>query len=432
MAIFGSPTANYNIQVNRKIFVFWLACGLSIQVGMVFWPIGNYATLVYLMFFLPLICLLVIDRESLTNAIVKSDRLALLSLVALLFWIQTASLRPNAELDTGKLFWQTLKYNILILLYVTGIAYLAKQWPKVFFVSLLFSFILIAILASLSIYHIYFIIDHASNFRISIFGLGDFAVSANPATAGIYFGSISTIVVALLFNRPPRSSASISILLLIISLPCLAITFLTGTRSAMVGFLAAAILCLLFDQKSKFGMVLCTIVFGLLIYGLIAKSTYFNNLLMRDGFGGWRPEIWKASIQLSLENFWFGAGMWRDTSVLVTRDGVSQIMPHSHNHYLQLLIWTGVTGLTLYICLLSSAIRKYKTNKNDPLIGMASISLVYFIIVQFFDVFSIFTKPSYYWPCIWLPIGIIIGRSQTKPTEKPSNAAPYDNISPSN
>ncbi|MGI1677504.1 MAG: O-antigen ligase family protein [Cellvibrionaceae bacterium] len=244
-------------------------------------------------------------------------------------------------------------------------------------------------------------------------GLLDWKYNYNPVVIGIYFGLISTMCLATLvkrpltFNRPYWIWLFISIAMLAI----LGVTFLSRTRTALVGISFFIAVMLLIEKKYYTTFFLIAIGSICIVAGLIFDIAQIKSYVLRGGFGSWRPEIWQVSFNQSLDHFWIGSGMGSDTIYTVPREELVSTQNHSHNFYLQMFAWSGFTGLFLYVALiLRSLVLGFKAKQLQ--LGYLALScLTYFLAVQIFDVHNIFTASSYYWPCIWLHIGILLGLS---------------------
>ncbi len=413
-------TRKYLSLRSPKFLIPWMATGLAAQLGLVFWPISNYSTLVYLLFFLPLLILFILKHKHFGHLISATpNRPVSIALLALLTWVVLSSLWANLNDSNGlELFTKTLKINTLIVTYVLGVAFLTHHSPKFLFACLITGASLVATIALISLVEQFLLKNLSLTGRMSIYGMGDWVVIVNPVAAGIYFGMFSVLTGAILITPPARKNLAASILTGVTFTICFFTTYFTGTRTALVAFLITLAIVLLFLKRWAFLLLLGAGVIGLLCYGLLEDSSHLKGYLLRGGFGSWRPQIWVAAWEVGIQHFWIGSGMWTNTDLIVTRGDTTATMPHSHNFYLQLLNWSGVVGLSLYAVLIALVIKLATSMLNKPLVFLSISILIYFLIVQLFDVYNIFTKPSYYWPCIWLPLGIIIGHAYDSEPER--------------
>lgn len=394
-----------------------MALGLSIQIGLIFWPISNYSTLTYLFFYLPLFTLFFLEHKRFSQLIFHTNKKVLIIFIALLSWVIISCFWSGSSDNRIEILVKTMKHNLLITAYVLGVAFLAYQSPKLLLISLISGASLVAIIALASIINQLILNDLPISSRITKFGVGNTVVVFNPVTAGIYFGMFSVLAGTFLITL--RKNLAYSTLTGLAFLICLLATYLTGTRTALLALFVLLAIILLLSRKWLVALSLSAGLVVVLYYGLLGEASHLKAFLTRGGYGSWRPQTWMAAWQLGIEHFWFGTGMWENFQLEVIRDEVTTTVPHSHNFYLQLLNWTGVIGLSLYLSLLTIALRMTWRKLNKPLIFISAMILIYFLIVQIFDVYNVFTKPSYYWPCLWLPLGIIIG--QTTKTNTPAH-----------
>ncbi len=312
-------------------------------------------------------------------------------------------------MNNFELLIKFIKINALIFFYVIGIAYLTNYFPSLLIACLISSLLIIQSIAVISIMDQYLIQSLPITHRIRIFGFHDWVTDFNSLTAGIYFGLFTLISALLLTDRKLRSNFIICVALSTSFCVCLTTTYLTGTRTALVALASALLFSLLIQHKLKSALVIGIAFTLLVLYGVFGESEYLNNLITRGGIGSLRPQIWSAAINSGFDNIVFGAGMGAESELQVTYQGTILTIPHSHNHYLQLLIWTGAVGLILYILMITRAISLSLSSRSTTLSMITCVGLVYFLVVQFFDVFTVFTMPSYYWPCLWLLLGIGLG-----------------------
>jgi len=395
-----------------------MALGLSFQIGLIFWPISNYATLIYLLFYLPLIGLFLLEHKRFTQLVFHTNNIFLIILIALLSWVVVSCFWSSTDADHFDSAKKTIKHNLLILSYVLGVAFLAYQSPKLLLVSLITGVGLVTAIALASIINQFILNDLPITSRMTNFGIGDRIVFLNSVITGIYFGAFSVLTGTYLISFSSRKNLTTLALLGLAFLVCFMATYLTGTRTALLALLTLLIFTLLLSRRWLIALSLSACLAGILCYGLLGEASYLKTFLARGGYGSWRPQIWMAAWQLGIEHFWFGVGMWESTEIIVTRKDVTTSVPHSHNFYLQLLNWTGIIGLALYLSILTLALKMALAKLNKPLVFISTMVLIYFLIVQIFDVYNVFTKPSYYWPCLWLPIGIIIGQTIDKRPEE--------------
>lgn len=387
-----------------------LAAGLSVQTALVFWPIGNYSTLVYLLFYFPILTIVFLNKNKIIFFLLKADRVLVAAICVLLAWVVLSSYW-STNTDA---FLENLKQSLLISLYILGVGYLAFFREKLLHISLISLFTLSSLIIVVSLLESSTVIFSGSpKYRLSHIGYLDWKEFHNPVVLGIYFGGIFSASIAhFLSSLKSHKNALIPSFILITAILILCFTYLTKTRTALAGITFAIIFVFAQNQRYKLVYLVCFGLFSIAALGFYFDIVPIKNLVMRGGLGSWRPQIWLESLNQAVNNyFWFGAGMGSDTIFHVTRGEVTTQQNHSHNFYLQILTWCGLVGLSLYLLILLRTLQigtKFSTSVTQQL---ALSCLAYFLCVQFFDVHNIFSGPSYYWPFIWLPIGIILGLS---------------------
>lgn len=404
-----------NNPITSRILNFIIGFGLAAQIGLVFWPIGNYATIVYLCFYLPVLILIASQLRLIINIIKRVDRKLLFALLALLSWVSISSFYGTTTQENINLPKETLKHCLLIFLYILAVAYLSIYAPKTILFSIYLALLFAAILATATLIDRFIINETSISSRLDRLGLGTRTDKYNQVNIGIYFGCL-TIISTTCISIYKNSNRLLMSLFITITLALFTITYLTGTRTALIGLIAALVFYLVFiRKKTALGIFLCLSVVSALSLSFIFNIQEVETFVLRGGLGSLRPQIWSESIKEALNHLWWGLGMGSETKLEVARDSITSIQNHSHNFYLQLLNWCGLTGLFIYISMLFKAAQLNYLYAPSHLASLSFLALSYFAIVQIFDVHNIFTSPSYYWPCIWLPIGIILGLSY-KPT----------------
>ncbi len=391
-----------------------MATGLTIQLGGIVWLYENYATMVYLLFFIPTLYALFRWHNSFQELLRQNDKPLLFSLIGLLFWVNISSLWSGPEnLDIGR-FLFVVKVNLLILIYISGVALLAKRYPEVIRLSVFTALLTTAIISCIVVVNNYLIsgkeID--SIVRIEQVGIGNWTDDLNPVVGGIYFGAFTLIACFLFIDN--KFNNIMKALIFICGILCLTYMLLTWTRSSLVGLGFVLFAVCLWKGKRQYCLLFAAFTFTVTIILLLSIPTTIKDYFLRGGFGSWRPQFWQAVLDKSLENLYFGTGINEELHLTAKRvvNGMleTKAVPHAHNFYLQLLYWCGLPGLALYLTMLARLFSVAYRAKADQYVTLAVAILSYFLIVQFFDVYSVFTRPHYYWPCIWFPVGILVGR----------------------
>ncbi len=407
-----------------RILSYVMAVGLMIQMSGVVWLFDNYATMVYLLFFIPALYAFFRWRRDLKMLLIRVDKHLLIVLVALLVWVSMSALWLDpARIDVHE--WKfAFKVSSLILIYVLGVALLTSRAPECVYKALVGALVVMAIVGALSVIQDYIIIGKEvnSSIRIDRVGINHWSSALNPVVGGIYFGAFSLIAGLLFIDE--AAERRIKAVIFICGFCTLSYMLLTFTRTSLVGLgTVTAALCF-WKGQTRHHIVLGSIACVGLLVLMVAVPHQLQEYFYRGGIGSWRPQAWQAILHESMKNLYLGVGVNQELQLTVQRTLNGQremhLLPHAHNFYLQMLYWCGLVGLGLYLLLLVKLLVVGLRNRTDHYSLIALSVLVYFAIVQVFDVYSIFTRPSYYWPCIWLPTGILIGRyrAQAATSEK--------------
>ncbi|MGQ9426139.1 O-antigen ligase family protein [Gilvimarinus sp. F26214L] len=392
----------------------WIAVGLAALISLPLLPVGNYATLVYWLFYAPLVALLATQWQAFTMIWRQSDVRLRLYLGALLLWlILSASWSEAASplVNVGDAF----RHGLLIVLFLAGIRYLREAAPGALQASLLAAICIVAVSGVASMVTQYYLDGTEISTRLGSVGIPGWRAAANEVVSGIYFGMFGVLAAGLLLTHP-RLRHSLKLVLIICAVCCWLTMFATGTRTAIVAVSATALAAL----AARGHVRIATVLLFAAALGAAALAAWpeseFQEFWMRGGLGSWRPEIWAESMSLAVAHLPFGAGLWNPMTLEVMRDGALNVQNHSHNFYLQLLFWSGIPGLGLYLATLARGLRL--SLKGQGLQHLGFYGLCYFSVVQVFDVHDVFTTPSYYWPCLWLPLAL--GASPGSPESRNS------------
>lgn len=405
----------------QTFLAIWLAIGLIVQTSFALVPIGNYATLVYWLFYAPFLALLILFPLRITGLIHNADRLLVVVFLIFILWTATTTLWAETEATSLAIFLEFAKRALLITFYVLGAAYLAFYHPAVLRIALISASVVVAMIALASIVFHYGMQDAPLSRRLAVFGYEKYGGDqTNAVVTGIYFGLFSALSFAFIATA---KRTTIKAFLWMCSGLCLVAVAFTGTRTASLALLLSFLLFLILQKRFLLAVSIATILVAVSTLGYLVESFPLHDYFARGGLGSLRPQIWAASLKESTSHFWFGNGLWRDFGLPVVVEGLQSpsIQAHSHNYYLQLLNWTGLIGLCLYLVLLVRSLMLSYQARHIQLAGASLLAISYFVVVQLFDVYDIFTNPSYYWPCLWLPLGVLAGTLARCPSQ-PGNS----------
>lgn len=124
-------------------------------------------------------------------------------------------------------------------------------------------------------------------------------------------------------------------------------------------------------------------------------------LVLSRGFS-YRPEIFRASLQMIAEHPWSGLGLGAPYKVLAS--GLQ--FDHSHNMLAHVAIQLGLPGLVLWLsvwlAVLLDSWRKRDTPLGKGLLGLT----VFSTLAMQFDAASLAGTPRAEWFITWLPVGL--------------------------
>ena len=177
--------------------------------------------------------------------------------------------------------------------------------------------------------------------------------------------------------------------------------FMTQTRAAMMGVVAAAFACVLvrppkLRQAAIWGAGAAVLI-GLVLF-------IFRGLLMRGDAG--RGELIADFWHLVQDRFLLGLGVQTQGRILVWHDGAYLEAPH--NMLMTALVYGGVIAVALlaafYVVMIAAGIRSGRRGLSLAPLAMAA----YVAVHGLFETVYV-TAPGWQWLYLWLPVGLIAG-----------------------
>ena len=177
--------------------------------------------------------------------------------------------------------------------------------------------------------------------------------------------------------------------------------FLTQTRAAMVGVVAAALACVLVrPPKLRHAAILgagAVVVIGLIVL-------VFRHELLRGDAG--RTALLIDFWHLVLDRLLSGFGIQAQGQILVWYNGGYSEAPH--NMLMTALVYGGVIGALLlaafYAVMIAVGVRNGRRGLSLAPLAMA----VYVAVHGLFETIYV-TTPGWQWLYLWLPVGIVAG-----------------------
>jgi O-antigen ligase len=261
-----------------------------------------------------------------------------------------------------------------------------------------------------------------------------------------FFGTYLVLIILLTISLYLSvSSKRIGVLYLFITCLSFVALIFSSTRSGYLGVLGGIIFLSIFvilKRKylwKKWMTLLASFSLLLVVINILENGAYWNrfNSVISDSYnvisnqttgheGSFRIFIWKASLPLVNEYFWFGSGP--DTFGLVFPNdkelsGFTDVakIDKAHNEYLQMGITMGVPALLTYLLLVSiilglafKAVKRAKEKEKIILYGMISAILGY-LIQAFFNISVVPVAPLF-----WALLGFTLAKSRSILVEQSS------------
>lgn len=383
------------------ILTWIMAIGLVIQISGKVWLISGSArnTQVYLWLLAPAL-LLFINRLFVNK--VRVLRLEYLPWLAFLIWAAlSTSWSDGADTSATSL----AKRSLFIALYLLSILFLLDFNERLLKRAIVFSIVLVAIGAGLSLAHQYGYQNKPMAYRayrIDRMGFGDFANYGWPVAAGIFHGAVAVWVMGKLLSKDNSPWAICVWLPVLVTLVFYVV--MTGSRGSwfalVAGFVLSAVL-----HKSKFCLwaSLCTFVVGVAF--VVFRWEVVVSEVASKQFSG-RGPIWDYFFKVMTDHWMIGYGLgtpfsykWPD------RDLVS---PHAHSLYLQQIYDSGIISLAFLVFALILLVIKCWKLRSTYWVRLASPPLLFALVAMLTDIERLITRPGDYWTVFWLPVGILL------------------------
>ena len=240
----------------------------------------------------------------------------------------------------------------------------------------------------------------------------------NPNTCGFLLTMLYCVCI-------PRYIATKKKLLILLMLLCIGLQFVFDSRTALLGLLLYAFVCLLlkaskrtFKHQTVFWTIL---IFSLL--GLVAAYIYSEILFPlighgeiyifgKDLFTG-RQTIWHNAFISIRDNFWFGVGSHLNESLY--EQGYYKAVMEAHNQPIGIFATFGFLPFLLFYIVLASFTSSFYQNDHACSLRYPAIFLFVVTIMSYFEVyyFSIFT-----WIAILIAYVLIVSHSKKRSEEK--------------
>ena len=183
-----------------------------------------------------------------------------------------------------------------------------------------------------------------------------YAVFENPNLLAQYMVLLTPLSIAAFFNAPGRWRQAFFALTAMLFTYCLVLTY---SRGGWLAFAAAVTVFALF--KSRFALQALPAA-GLIAY-LFMPKTILQRLStitsLKDTSNAYRLDTLQSTLSLIKSHWETGVGLGRKAfaRVYYTHMINSNVVPHSHNLYLQVISEFGILGLAVFIWLLLAIFR---------------------------------------------------------------------------
>ena len=384
----------------RMIEVIYAALGIMVLLSIAAFflaesgKINNFPTYVVGILF---ILLMLLDR----SAVRHFDAHLVLGITGLLTYFSLSALwADNGGLAAMLLYFG---YSVLILSFVYSVLLLQMHYQEFLRFLVWFTVLAAVVSASYSVHLHYAFPEYQPLLEDRLVALGRLH---NPVISALSYGMAIVMALHLLIcgtNNNDRFFSGFCIVVLLVGVT------LTYTRSVWIGVSVATLYAIaLYFPGSTWRRVAAAVLFLSVVVAIMLASFGWDELVKRST--SFRPEIWGELINRTLKTNWLlGHGIIADSSVAHSSyEHGTFSFHHAHSMYVATLFYGGVIGLSGFLgFLVYLGLRLHQADGAEKR-GLATMALIYAVVVMFFDGDRFLAKVDYFWIVFWLPVAITL------------------------
>ena len=384
----------------RMIEVIYAALGIMVLLSIAAFflaesgKINNFPTYVVGILF---ILLMLLDR----SAVRHFDAHLVLGITGLLTYFSLSALwADNGGLAAMLLYFG---YSVLILSFVYSVLLLQMHYQEFLRFLVWFTVLAAVVSASYSVHLHYAFPEYQPLLEDRLVALGRLH---NPVISALSYGMAIVMALHLLIcgtNNNDRFFSGFCIVVLLVGVT------LTYTRSVWIGVSVATLYAIaLYFPGSTWRRVAAAVLFLSVVVAIMLASFGWDELVKRST--SFRPEIWGELINRTLKTNWLlGHGIIADSSVAHSSyEHGTFSFHHAHSMYVATLFYGGVIGLSGFLGFLVYLGLLLHQADGDEKRGLATMALIYAVVVMFFDGDRFLAKVDYFWIVFWLPVAITL------------------------
>jgi O-antigen ligase len=384
----------------RMIEVIYAALGIMVLLSIAAFflaesgKINNFPTYVVGILF---ILLMLLDR----SAVRHFDAHLVLGITGLLTYFSLSALwADNGGLAAMLLYFG---YSVLILSFVYSVLLLQMHYQEFLRFLVWFTVLAAVVSASYSVHLHYAFPEYQPLLEDRLVALGRLH---NPVISALSYGMAIVMALHLLIcgtNNNDRFFSGFCIVVLLVGVT------LTYTRSVWIGVSVTTLYAIaLYFPGSTWRRVAAAVLFLSVVVAIMLASFGWDELVKRST--SFRPEIWGELINRTLKTNWLlGHGIIADSSVAHSSyEHGTFSFHHAHSMYVATLFYGGVIGLSGFLGFLVYLGLRLHQADGDEKRGLATMALIYAVVVMFFDGDRFLAKVDYFWIVFWLPVAITL------------------------
>ncbi len=194
---------------------------------------------------------------------------------------------------------------------------------------------------------------------------------------------------------------------------CLCLIFaleilLTKSRGPQIALLLSVPLLFLVIKAVDYKRIYYPLLLLIIVILFVAIMTSFFDTTFSRGFDvSYRGIIWKDSVNLSLENPFFGYGL---STEFKFNTSANRMVSHSHNFLLSTWLYSGVIGVALILTIIYYALSVCFSRKKENF-SILGVIMVFGIICLLSNGSYPISRANERWFVFWIPLAFIVAFS---------------------
>ncbi|WP_194842449.1 O-antigen ligase [Endozoicomonas sp. OPT23] len=247
------------------------------------------------------------------------------------------------------------------------------------------------------------------SFRLESMLYGEYGQFSTSIQAGLFYGAFTV----LSFSRMISIKGNSKYIFLVAFLLCLAATYYTGTRLALLGVIIGSVVFLIASSPKLIRPISLFTALGIALFIWEATDLSASTISLEAtdqilaSITSNRWFIWENALSAVLATSPL-VGFGADAEMSIFNPIINFTAHHPHSGFVLIIYESGLIGVSLYLLAMSLLIIKFFSTPKTPLL-LAGLALLSFNFVGMAsDVHIIVYRPHAYYVFLWLPVGLLL------------------------